>query len=130
MPKYPLHYNCHCWLMPTDNIQFKATCEMGKFESYAFKLREKDDKSGLFSGWGYDKIDAKNLINEYCRQAQEKYSKGEFTLFELKDYGQIININITLNKKNSLETITIKSGWMVYPDGEIKLTTVFAGFIE
>ena len=79
---------------------------------------------------GYDIIASQQLLEEYCRQAKEKYANGDFTLHELKDYGQIINITITLPNKKYGGYVKIKSGWIMYPDGEIKLTTVFAGWIE
>ena len=130
MPDYPLHYNCHCWLMPVSNIQFEANCDMRKFQEYAFIHKDVNDKKGLFENLGYDIINAPQLLDEYCRQAQEKYANGNFVLHELKDYGQIINITITLPNKKDGGNVTIKSGWLVYPDGEIKLTTVFAGWIK
>ncbi len=125
MSVYPLHFNCHCWLMPVNDIRFKADCDMRKFKEYAFKFRPADDKSGLFLTWGYDIIDADWLLQEYCRQAKEKYSKGEFTRFKLDDYGQHINIRITLPRKDGKGYVTLISGWLVYPDGEIKLTTPY-----
>ncbi len=130
MPEYPLHPNCHCRLMPVSNIKFEATSDLRKFEEYAFVHRTKNDKKGLFENLGYDKIDSQQLLDEYCRQAQEKYADGNFMLHELKGHGQIINIAITLPNKKDGGKVTIKSGWMVYPDGQIKLTTVFAGRIK
>lgn len=125
MPDHPLHFNCHCRLMPVNNIRFQANCDTRKFEEYAFIHRKYDDKKGLFESLGYDKIDSQTLLNEYCRQAREKYAKGDFTLIETGKFGQIININITLPNKNSKEMSSLVSGWMVYPDGKIQLATVF-----
>ncbi len=130
MPVYPLHFNCHCWLMPVNDIRFKADCDMRKFEEYAFVHKDKDDKKGLFKKYGYDTMNSQALLEEYCRQAQEKYANGDFTLYQLKDYGQLINIAITLPDKITGGYVTLKSGWLVYPDGEIKLATIFAGRIK
>lgn len=129
-PQHPLHPKCHCWLMPISNIQFEANCDLRKFEEYAFVHRTKNDKKGLFENLGYGKIDSQKLIDEYCRQAKEKYANGNFILHELKDHGQIINIAITLPNKKDGGEVTLKSGWMVYPDGKIKLTTVFVGRVK
>lgn len=125
MPNYPLHYNCHCWLMPVNNIHFEATSNLRKFEEYALKFKPVNDKSGLFLKWGYDIMDADWLLQEYCRQAQEKYANGEFNRFKLDDFGQHINIKITLPRKDGKGSVTLTSGWLVYPDGEIKLTTPY-----
>lgn len=72
-------------------------------------------------------MDSDWLIEEFCRQAKEKYSKGEFTLNKLNDYGQRINIAIVLPSKDGKTEYTLSSGWMVYPDGEINLVTVYGG---
>ena len=39
------------------------------------------------------------------------------------DYEQRISIIITLPKKNGTGEVSFVSGWMVYPNGEIVLTT-------
>ncbi|MGN1040957.1 MAG: hypothetical protein ACI4QL_05960 [Candidatus Fimimonas sp.] len=72
-------------------------------------------------------MDSLWLQQEYCRQAQEKYAAGLFMLNKLNDYGQRINIEITLPRKDGKGTVTFKSGWMVYPDGRISLITPYAG---
>ena len=66
------------------------------------------------------------LIGEFIRQGKEKYERGEFTLHELKKQGQIINIKIDLPRKDKIGTVTFTSGWMVYPNGIIKLVTPYA----
>lgn len=126
MPVYPHHPNCHCKLEPATNINFKAECSIDKFTKYAFVPRDKDDKSDLFKNLGYDIMDSQWLAEEYCRQAQEKYAKGEFKLNELDKFGQRINIEITLPQKDGSGSVTFESGWMVCPNGTILLTTPFA----
>lgn len=81
----------------------------------------------MFEKWGYGKIDAQWLQEEYCRQAQAKYANGEFTLNKLDEQGQRINIEITLPNKSNGGNVTFISGWMVYPNGTIKLATPYAG---
>lgn len=130
VPQRPLHPKCHCWLMPVSNIPFEANCDLRKFKEYAFIHSEHSDKKELFESLGYDIIDSQQVLEEYCRQAQEKYANGEFILHKLDAYGQRINIKITLQRKNGNGNVSFETGWMVYPDGEIKLTTVFAGWIK
>ena len=127
MPIYPHHRNCHCKLEPITNINFKAECSIDKFTKYAFVPRDKDDKSDLFKNLGYDKMDSQWLQEEYCRQAQQKYANGDFELSKLLDYGQTINIEITLPRKDGSGSVTFESTWMVCPNGTIQLVTPFAG---
>ena len=79
----------------------------------------------MFESWGYGKMDSLWLQQEYCRQAKEKYAKGNFTLNKLDEYGQRINIEITLPQKNGNGNVTFISGWMTYPNGKIMLTTPY-----
>ena len=127
MPEYPLHPRCHCWLMPVDNIQFEAKCKIEKFTTNIFNPTIPNGKKQLFIDLGYDTMDSKWLADEFCRQAQKYYSDGQFVLNKLDDFGQRININISIPSKNGKFVYTIKSGWLVYPDGEIQLVTVYGG---
>ncbi|MBQ8451822.1 MAG: hypothetical protein IJ538_03500 [Clostridia bacterium] len=45
----------------------------------------------------------------------------------LDSYGQRLSIKITLNRKDGKGQVTFISGWMVYPNGKILLTTPFGG---
>lgn len=83
-------------------------------------------KTHLFEGLGFTIDDIPYLVSEYERQAQEKYSRGDYVLYKLKDYGQIINIYITISGNG--KTRIYKSGWLVHPLGYIHCTTPFAGF--
>ena len=53
----------------------------------------------MFEAWGYTAADSPWLMNEYIRQAKQKYISGEYTLGDLNSYGQRMNIQITLPKK-------------------------------
>lgn len=130
MPVYPHHYGCHCRLEGATNINFQAECPLIKFTDYIFDTDKNRGKKALFESWGYGIMDSQWLQAEYCRQAKDKYANGEFTLNKLNEQGQRINITITLPNKNSGGNITIVSGWMVYPNGVIKLATPFARGIK
>ena len=71
-------------------------------------------------------MDSQYLQQEFIRQAQLAYSVGNYELGLLDQYGQLINITITL-KTDSGEYVTFKSGWMVYPEGKIELVTPYGG---
>lgn len=130
MPNYPLHYNCHCWLMPVSNINFLAMSTDEKFTINIFNPTEPNGKIVLFESLGYDKMDYEILIDLYCKQAKEKYSRGNFVLGELDNFGQRINIMIALPSKDGSRIKYVKSAWMVYPDGEIKLITADGGKVK
>lgn len=126
MPEYPLHPNCHCKLKPTNSVVATAECRIDKFTEYIFDDDRNNGKKVIFEDWGYYKEDSEWLKQEFERQAKEKYASGNFTLADLKDYGQMINIIIELPLKNSIGAVTFVSGWMVYPNGNIQLTTPWA----
>jgi len=124
-PEYPLHPNCHCKVEPVSNLSFEAESSIDKFQKFIFDPVKNKGKKELFESWGYDIIDSQWLQEEYCRQAQEKYAKGKFTLNLLDEFGQRINIEISLPRKNGKGEVTFMSGWMVYPDGKIQLVTPY-----
>lgn len=126
-PTKPLHPNCHCDTININPIVAIAECSIEKFTKYVFVPSLIDDKKQLFELWGYDIMDSKYLQQEFIKQAKLAYSIGDYELGLLNDFGQRIKIEITLKKKNKNEYVTFVSGWMVYPDGKIILTTPYGG---
>lgn len=61
------------------------------------------------------------------RQALEKYLAGEYTLGKRNKDGQRISIRIEIPKKTGEGSVSFISGWMVYPNGHIQLTTPYGG---
>lgn len=127
MPQKPLHPNCHCRTVATKDIAFSSNCLLAKFSGYIFDEFKSDNKKALFESWGYAIMDSEWLKHEYERQAKEKYEAGDFSLGKLNEYGQRITIEIVIPRKNSPGFVIIKSGWMVYPNGNIMLNTPYAG---
>lgn len=128
MPNFPLHPRCHCITVEIGGIYAQALCGIEKFEKYVFNSDKNKNrgKKHLFESWGYDIIDSQWLQEEFCRQAREKYEAGDFQLDFLNNYGQRINIEIVLPRKDKIGTVKFLSGWLVYPNGVIRLTTPFA----
>lgn len=60
-------------------------------------------------------------------QAREKYISGEYKLGRLDIFGQRINIQIEIPRKDTGEIVTFTSGWMVEPHGKLKLNTHYGG---
>ena len=76
---------------------------------------------------GYTVDDARWLQTEIERQAREKYIDGEYELGKLDAFGQRINITIELPRKDKEGTVTFVSGWMIEPNGKLKLNTPYGG---
>ena len=81
----------------------------------------------MFESWGYTVEDSKYLQLECEQQALEKYVNGDYDLGLLNQYGQRISIRISISRKDTSETVSYITGWMVYPNGEIQLTTPYGG---
>ena len=124
-PEQPLHPNCHCFCVDIPSITAKAECAIEKFTKYIFV--EGNSKKQLFESWGYSIIDSQYLQQEFIEQAKLAYSVGNYELGKLDKHGQRINIEIKLKRKDKDGYVTFRSGWMVYPNGRIVLTTPYGG---
>lgn len=132
-PKWPHHPGCHCTLDPIDYalVQSNAAAhsDYSKFDPYLFNTTGiyTHNKENLFKEWGYTVEDASWLQAEIERQSQEKYISGEYRLGKLDDKGQRISIRVTIPRKDTGFSVSFLTGWMVYPDGRIHLTTPYGG---
>lgn len=124
-PTKPLHPNCHCETININPIAAIAECSIEKFTKYIFIASAINDKKQLFELWGYDIMDSKYLQQEFINQAKLAYSVGDYELGLLNEYGQRINIVIKLKRKSTNDYVSFRSGWMVYPNGKIVLTTPY-----
>ena len=84
-------------------------------------------KNKAFENWGYTVKDAKWLQEEIERQAREKYVSDEYTLGKLDIRGQRINIRVTIPRKDDSGDVSFITGWMVLPNGKLKLNTPYGG---
>ena len=126
-PRAPLHENCHCKVIEWSMISPFAVCPIEKFTKYLFDKNKSGGKKDLFESWGYGIIDSEDLAQEYIKQAKPAYLSGVYILGRLDAYGQRIDIVIALQRKDNTEIVSFVSGWMVYPDGKIVLTTPYGG---
>lgn len=124
-PGLPLHPNCHCKTINVSQPDIQTECPIEKFTKYVFVPSLVNDKKQLFELWGYDIMDSEYLQQEFITQARLAYLVGDYELGLLNEYGQRINVVITLKRKDKNEHVTFRSGWMVYPNGKIILTTPF-----
>ncbi len=132
-PRWPHHPFCHCVQerMPYTQVlaNATATAAYSKFDPYLFDTNGDygHQKDKLFAAWGYFAEDAAWLQQEIERQGLQKYVSGEYTLGRLNKDGQRISIIIEIERKDKRGTVTFVSGWMVYPNGHIQLTTPYGG---
>ena len=132
-PAWPHHPNCHCTLDPVDysTVLLVATAQSDyeKFDPYLFNTqgRHPHGKEKPFHEWGYTVTDTRWLQDEMERQAREKYLSGDYMLGRLNKEGQRISIRIEIPRKNGEGTVSFISGWMVRPDGLIRLITPYGG---
>ena len=61
------------------------------------------------------------------RQAKEKYVAREYELGKLDIYGQRINIIIEIPRRDREGIVTFITGWMLEPNGKLKLNTPYGG---
>ncbi len=67
------------------------------------------------------------IIQKVEKQALEKYVSGDYMLGKLNQDGQRISIRVEIPRKDKSETVSFVTGWMVYPNGHIQLTTPYGG---
>ena len=132
-PPWPHHPNCHCTLEPVDYamvlLSASADSDYSKFDPYLFDPNNcyKHGKNRAFESWGYSISDSPWLKEQFEKQALEKYLSGDYTLGKLDKYGQHISIRIEIPRKDRIGTVSFLSGWMVYPNGKLRLATPYGG---
>lgn len=132
-PIWPHHIFCHCVLEDILYSDVLTKCSFNsaysKFDPYLFdtKGEYRHGKDKLFKSWGYSVEDAKYLKAEIEKQALEKYINGDYTLGKLNDKGQRLSIKIGIARKDTGNKVSFITGWMVYPNGHIQLTTPLGG---
>ncbi len=106
-----------------------AESAYSKYDPYLFNTEGKytHTKEVLFKEWGYTVTDAEWLQNEIEKQTLEKYINEDYKLGRLNDTGQRISTKVEIPRKNSSEMVKFTTGWMVYPNGHIQLTTPYGG---
>ncbi len=107
-----------------------AVVDTRKFSDYIFKPGADHGKNVVFESLGYTADDSAQLSQIWETQAAQKYASGDFTLGKADQYWQRVNIEIALPGKGTAsgQTSYLQSGWMVQPDGSLKLNTPFSGF--
>lgn len=129
MPEQPLHERCDC---RKNNISqsivrsnANAECDIRKFTEYVFKnTQDSKGKNQIFYDLGFNIDDSDYLQTEYNKQALNQYLNGNYVLKNLDRRGQRLAIPVTFNGTS------FYSGWLLCPEGKIKNTTPFGGWIK
>lgn len=129
MPKQPIHEKCDCKKKPVSfykiNNLAQANMPIEKLSKYIFSNDQNSKgKKSLFEKMGYTKDDIYNLQSQFKSQALNQYLSGNYILKNLDNYGQRVAIKITLNNHS------FYSGWMLEPEGTIRNTTPFGGWVN
>ena len=120
------HPNCHC---KEKSINVPSVDKIS-----IMNLREKFNdfmkrKKWIFYGIGYTYKDEKELMSFYSEQVKDAYRRGDYTIYKHWEFGFQVNITIRIsgrgNFKNKIQYF--KTGVCIYPDGKLKIVTVFAG---
>ncbi|MFE4949603.1 RHS repeat-associated core domain-containing protein [Leifsonia sp. NPDC056665] len=116
----------------TEAVEVAATVPVSKFSDYIFKEGASHGKDAVFRSYGYGSDDSQSLATLYEQQAATKFAAGDYTLGKADQYGQRINISITLRGQGAAagRSTELVSGWMIRGDGSITLNTPFSGFAK
>ena len=126
-PALPQHLNCHCKVSaippPIPGETAEAFCPTEKFTGYIFSDKYAGNgKRDLFHHLGFTIKNAEELKAEFEKQAVEKYTSGQYIRRKLDKYGQNIDIEVTVLRKNQQPAKFI-SGWKVRQKGRITNNT-------
>lgn len=129
MPIHPLHERCDCRKIKIGKAKVngtaKAECPIEKFTNYVFTDEVKSKgKKAIFESLGFTKKDSQKLKNEVEQQSLSNYLLGNYLLKDLDSNGQRLAIPVTISGK------TFYTGWMLEPEGKIRNTTPFGGWIK
>ena len=120
------HPNCHCKerainVPKEKEIQFIV--DEGKIESF-FEL-----KSDWFYSWGYKNSDKNEFIQILHDLVLKQYRYGNYEKEKHTRFGYQINVPISIPGKNEKlgKFYNLKSAYMVFPNGKLRLITVAGG---
>lgn len=126
MPKFPQHTRCDCSKTNKNinevKLKITAECDIRKITNYIFS--DNSTKKHIFESWGYKIDNSLELKREMESQAKRQYSFGNYILKDLDKFGQ--RIAIETNLKGNI----FYSGWLVCPEGKLKNTTPFGGWVK
>ena len=136
--------NPHCWRCVLVNQCWFKNEDNKKPDEYDYSQYSQREISyyirGLFHPHCHDKksginfphaskIIIRDVIEIYLEQVKRKYVRGEYYKFRHTKYGFQINIEINMPVKTNMpdDLKTFKTGLIIFPNGQLRIVTVFAG---
>jgi len=121
------HPNCHCKEIPTELLNFddiRLIIPEGKI-GYMFLK-----KGDWIRAMGYYEQDSNLFIQTLIQKSKEAYFLGNYYIVNHTKYGCKINLNIDIpgiNEKNT-KIYKIKTNYMIFPNGKLKMNTPIGGW--
>lgn len=86
-------------------------------------------KNDIYNKIGYTFRDENDIIKAYIDQVKKNYVSGNYQKFRHDKFGFHINMIIKAESRNRniVKTIYYKTGLIIYPNGQLRIKTVFAG---
>jgi len=98
------------------------------FTDYLFKPGATHGKDAIFRSLGIGPED-RSVVDDFFRQASQRYSARDFVMGLADQYGQRINVPIDLHGPTG-QSATIMTAWMVKPDGSLSLSSPYTGRVR
>ena len=120
------HPNCHC-KEKAINVPKEKDIEImmttGKVNDFF------DEKLNWFYSWGYLKSDKNEFIKNIMEKTIKAYRQGHYEKEKHTQYGFQININVEIDgaRDKRGKTYSIKTCYMVFPNGKIRCVTLVGG---
>lgn len=130
------HPNCHCKKQPIANPQNRDVKIVNKtidkrnvfLDKITVYIKKK--KPDWFYGWGYTDKDTQLYADTFAEKIKQEYIKGNYKIYKHDKFGVGINVFIDFPGSGAKagHIYSIKSGWTVYPDWQLKPNTLIAGW--
>ncbi len=120
------HFGCHCKEIPVNlNIgDIELVIPDGKID-YMFS-----SKLGWINAMGYYELDRENFVQVLFQQTKKSYLYGEYYIVDHTKYGCKVNLIIYIPGANDKigKRYKIKTNYMIFPNGKLKMNTPLGGW--
>ena len=122
------HPYCHCRKVEISapSVEKIELITLGKFNDFFTR------KKGIYNGMGYTDDDQDMFVNIFCQIIKECYAQAKYTVFVHDNAGFKINCLVDLPGAGvkAGRIYHFKSGWTIFPNGQLKANTIHAGWSE
>lgn len=123
------HYGCHCKkteISPNGVEDIEIIVPKGK-EEFLYK-----DKGEWLCAMGYTSQYYKTFFNLLLQKTREAYFFGKYNIICWNKYGCKVNVELLIPGINGKtgHSYKLKSGCMIFPNGQLKLNTPIGGWYK